>query len=83
MGVMEAGTNRPRGEAEHLGDLGRLVANEVAEHQDRPLVRLEPPEAAIELVSIRDSQELVRRGRIVDWEHVQVRTALENPLPRT
>jgi hypothetical protein len=79
MGVMEAGTDRPRRYSEKLGDLGRLVANEVAEDQDRPLVRLEPPEAAIELVSIRDSQELVRRGRIVDGEHVQVVDPLALP----
>ena len=79
MGVMEAGTDRPRGDSEELGDLGRLVANEVAEDQDRPLVRREPPEAAIELVSIRRRQELVRRGRVVDREHVQVRDPLALP----
>ena len=42
VGVMEAGTDRPRGKSENLGDLGRLVANVVAEHEDRPLVRREP-----------------------------------------
>jgi hypothetical protein len=79
MGVVEAGTDRPRGKSEELGDLGRLVANEVAEDQDRPLVRLEPPEASIELVSIGDSAKLVRRGRIVDREHVQVADPLALP----
>ena len=39
MGVMESGADRPGGDAEKLGDLGRLVAHEVAEHEDRPLVR--------------------------------------------
>ena len=79
MCVMEAGTDRPRGNSKELGDLGRLVANEVAEDQDRALVRLEPPEAAIELISIGDAQQLVRRGRIVDREHVQVRDPLALP----
>ena len=79
MCVMEAGTNRPRGNSEELGDLGRFVANEVAEDQDRPFIRLEPSEATIELVSIRDAQELIRRGRAVHGEHVQVVDPLALP----
>ena len=57
----------------------RLVANEVAEHEDRPFIRRETSEAAIELVSIRDAQELVRGGRVVDREHVQVADPLALP----
>lgn len=79
MGMMEAGTNRSRGDSKELGDLGRFVANEVAEHQDRAFVRGEPPEATVELVSIRDAQELIRSRRAVDREHVQVADPLALP----
>jgi hypothetical protein len=79
MCVVEAGTDGSRGNSEELGDLGWLVANEVAEDQDRPFIRLEPAEAAIELISVADGQELIRRCRAVDREDEQVRDPLALP----
>ena len=79
MCVVEAGTNRSRGNSEELGDLGRLVANVVAEDQDRPFVWCEPPEASIELVPIGDRKELVLGDRRIDGEHVQVVDPLAVP----
>jgi hypothetical protein len=79
MCVVEAGTNRSRGNSEELGDLGRLVANVVAEDQDRPFVWCEPPEASIELVPIGDRKELVLGDRRIDGEHVQVVDPLAFP----
>jgi hypothetical protein len=72
MGVMEPGTDRSGGEIEELGDLAGLVAHVVAEHEDRPFVGVEAPEATVELVAIRQGQEIVGRGRIVEREHVEV-----------
>jgi hypothetical protein len=79
VGVMEAGTDCSRGESEDFGDLARLVTNVVAEHEDRPLVWGEPAEAAIELVSIRDAQQVVSSGRAIHWKHVQVADPLALP----
>ena len=62
MGVMEPGTDRSRRESEELGDLGGLVAHVVAEHEDRAFVGVEAPEATVELVAIRQGQEIVSRG---------------------
>jgi hypothetical protein len=56
---------------------GRLVANEVAEDQDRAFIRGEPPEATVELVSMRDAQELIRCGRAVSVDRAP--PALEIP----
>jgi len=79
MGVMEAGTNRSRGESENFGDLARLVANVVAEHEDGALVGGQPAEAAVELVSICDAQQLVLSGGPFHRKHVKIVDAL--PLP--
>src|SRR5690349_20744015 len=79
MSVMEAGTQGARGDSEKLGDLGRLVADVMPEDEDRPFVRCEPPEAAIEKVSIGDAAELIRCGGIGNEEHVQIRDPLALP----
>jgi len=72
MGVMEPGPKGPGRDAKELGDLRGLVAHEVAEHEDRPLIGVEAPKATVELVAIGEGQEIVGRRRIVEREHVQV-----------
>jgi hypothetical protein len=72
MGVMEPGPDGPGRETEELGDLAGLVAHVVAEHEDRPLIGVEAPKSTVELVAIRQGQEIVACGRIVEREHVEV-----------
>ena len=73
MGVMEPGTDRSGGKSKEVGDLRGLVAHVVTEHEDRALVGGEPTEPAVELVAIGQGQEIVRCGRVVEREHVEVR----------
>ena len=51
MGVVQSGTDRPRRDAERLGDLGRLESDVVAQDEDRALFRPESPEATFEKVA--------------------------------
>jgi len=72
MGVMESRSDRDGGCTENLGDLRRLVPDVVAKDEDRALLRGEPPECPIQLVAIRDIQEVVRRLRTLDRENPEV-----------
>ena len=56
---MESRAHRPGWDAEHLGNLSQGVAHEVVQDEDRPFVRCEPSEPAIELVAIRDAEKIV------------------------
>jgi hypothetical protein len=79
MGVVESGASGPRRDAEDPGDLGRGVAIEVVEHEDRALLRGEATEPAVQLVAIGEGDEGVRRGRSFDRQDAQVRGS--PPLP--
>jgi hypothetical protein len=68
MGVMESGSDRAGRDAEHLGDLGRLESDEMAQHDERALLGREASEATLQLVAIGDAQEVVRRAGKIDWE---------------
>jgi hypothetical protein len=72
MCMVESRADRPRRDAEHLGDLRRGVSHEVMQDKDRPLVRREPPEAAIQLVSIGDAEEVVRCRRSLERKDSEV-----------
>ena len=72
MGVMESRADCPRRDAEHLGDLRRGVAHEVMQDEDRPFVRREPSEAAIQLVAIGDAEEVVGRRGTFHWKDSEV-----------
>ena len=52
--VVEAGAGRADRDAEDVGDLGERQAGVVLEDEDRPLLRREPAEAALELVAVGD-----------------------------
>ena len=77
--MVESGSYRSGGGAEDVGDLRWLVPEIEAKGEDRALFRHEAAERSIELVAVRDAQELVRSGRAIDREHVQVRDP--SPLP--
>ena len=72
MGVVKARAGRARRDAECLGDLGWGIAREVVQDEDGPLIRRQPPEAAFELIPIRDGQQVVGRGRSVDRQRPEV-----------
>ena len=51
MGVVQSGTDRPRRNAERLGDLGGFESDVVAQDEDRALFRRESPEPTFEKVA--------------------------------
>ena len=69
---MQARARRPSRDVERFGNLGWGVARVVVEHENRPLFGRQPPESALELVSIGDSEELVGRGRSIDRQDPKV-----------
>ena len=75
MGVEESGAGGPWRDAERLGDLGRGVAQEVMQHEDRPLIGRQPTEPAFELVPIGEGEQVVGGGRSVDRQHPKVHGA--------
>lgn len=70
MGVMEPGPDRASWNTEEIGDLGRCVPDVVMQHQHRALVGREPSEAALQLVSVGDAQELVGSAGAVARKNV-------------
>jgi len=69
---MESRSDRPRRNAEQVGDLRRGVSDEVVEHEDRALVRREPSEAALQLVAISHAQQVVRSDRGIEWQDAEI-----------
>ena len=69
---MESGTGRAGRDAEELGDLGRLVPGVVAQHEKSALLGIESSEAALQLVTFRQGQEVVPAGRKIEREHAKV-----------
>ena len=59
MGVEESGAGGPGRDAERLGDLGRGIAQEVMEHENRPLIGRQPTEPTFELVPIGEGEQVV------------------------
>jgi len=57
--MVESRAGRPDRDAEDLGDLGRFAALEVAQHEQRSLLRGESTEAPLELVPIGDGVKVV------------------------
>jgi len=76
---MESGSDRAGRAAENFGDLGRLESEVIAKDENGAFFRREPAERPIELVPIRNAQQLVRRGRAVEREHSQVRDPASLP----
>ena len=72
MCVMKTGSDRAAGNAEHLGDHGRLISEVVAKNQDRPLLRREPAEGTIDNVTVDDALELVGRRVTIDVEDLEL-----------
>lgn len=68
MGVVQAGSDRPRRDPERLGDLRRLEPEVVVEHEDSALVVRETPEATLQLVPVHEAGNLVGSGGAVGWE---------------
>ena len=73
MGVVETRADRAHRDPEDLGDLGRVTALEVAEHEQGPLLGRQVAEAPLELVPIGDADEVVGRGRDVQRQDAEVR----------
>ncbi len=69
---MQARACRPGRDVERFGNLGWCVARVVIEHEDCPLFGRQPPESALELVSIGDSEEVVGRGWSVDRQDPKI-----------
>ena len=59
----ESGTSRSPGKAGEIGDLGHREPEGVVEDEHRPLLRRQAPEAAVQLVSVVDGQDLVEGSR--------------------
>ena len=59
MGVVEPGADRARRDAETAGDLRRLKAGVVPEHEQRSLFGWYPLEAAVELLPVADEEDVV------------------------
>ena len=72
MGVVKSRAHSARRSAERVGDLGEAVARVVVEHEDRSFVGRQPPEATLQLVTLSDPEQVVRRGRPVDRQHAKV-----------
>ena len=72
MGMVESGAGRAGRDAEDLRDLGWLVPGVVAQREDCALLWVETSEAAFELVSIRERQEIVVPRRYVDRQDAKV-----------
>jgi len=72
MCVMESGAHRPAGDPEQLGDFDRGVTNEVVKHEDCPFVGRESPEGTVQLVAVGHAEEVVRGGRAVARQDVEV-----------
>ena len=62
---MEAGPRGPNGDAQGVGDLRQPVPEVVMEHDDRPLLRSETAERALELVPVRNGAGEIGIGRCV------------------
>jgi len=77
--MVESGSDRAAGQAEDLGELGRLVSDEIAKYEDRALLRHEPSEGAVQLVSVGNAQEVIGRGRALQRQHAQVRDPASLP----
>ena len=59
---MQSGSNRPDGDAEHVGDLVERQVEVVVEDHHCPMVDGKSPEAALELVAIDDRAQVLRRA---------------------
>ena len=66
MGVVEPRAGRTGGNVKDLPDLVQAQPEVVMEHEDRPLLGRQPPEPALDLVSIREQGELIRSCRSID-----------------
>ena len=58
--MVKSGADRARRDAEGIGDLRRFESDEVAQHEDRALLRGEPTKAPIQLVPIDHADVVVR-----------------------
>jgi len=72
MGMVESGAGGAGRDAEDLGDLARLEARVMAQHEDGALLWIESAEAALQLVAVSHRQELVGTGREIRREHVEI-----------
>src|SRR5688572_30101382 len=70
---MQSGSNRPDGDAEHLGDLVERQVEVVMENHHCPMVDGKPPEAALELVAIDDRVQALRNLRQISRKQSDVR----------
>ena len=73
--MVETGANRADRDVENLGNLGRWTVLEVAQHEQRPLLRGKASKAPLELVPVADAQVVVVRGRDIDRQDAKVREA--------
>ena len=72
MCVVKSGAGRAGRDAEGLGDLGRRIAHEVGQGEDRSLLRRQAPEATFELIPNVDGQQLIGSDRPVGRQDPQV-----------
>ena len=63
---METGLHGADRDAKEVGDLREREALDVVEDEHGPLLHAEPPEAALELVSVEQDRELVQSGPVVE-----------------
>ena len=72
MGMVETGSGRPDGDAEDVGNLRQVSILEMAQHEQRSLLRCQSMEAPLELVPVGDVQEVVAGGRHLDGQDAKV-----------
>lgn len=70
--MLESGPCRARWDPKNLGDLGRRIAGEVEQDEDRPLIWRQPAETSLELVTQGDRQGFIVRCGTIDRQLPQV-----------
>ena len=82
VGIVESGAGRAGRDAEDLGDLDRLEAREMPQHEEGALLCVKSSESPLELVAIGDRQEVVAARCEVVRQGVEVghETALTHRL---
>ena len=69
---VEPARDRAHADIERLGHVGERQVEQVAQGDDRAVVDREAPEAALELVSVEDREELVGGQWLTPGRHVAV-----------
>ena len=68
--------HRPERQAHHVRDLGERKPLDMVQDDDRPLIDAQAAEASLQLIAIGHLRELVKAGRVVEWQLADLRRPL-------